>query len=100
MREIVRDNVFRFPAKKPLVEKSPIVKLGDPKTSPIPPVLVGDVLIAACNLRTAGGNKEEVAMLKQLSDYMWTNCLGYWVFSQEDWDRISPKAQENLKKVT
>ena len=100
MNATVKDNVFQFPTKKPLIEKSPIVKHGDQKTSPIPPVIIGNVIIAAYNLRISGGNKEEIAMLKQLSDYMWTNCIGHWVFSQEDWDRLSPKAQEKLKKST
>ena len=96
----IKAQVYQFSTKKPLIEKSPIVKIGDPKTSPTTPVTIGNVIIAAYNLRISGGNKEETVTLKQLSDYMWANCIGEWIFSQEDWDKLSPKSQKELKKVT
>ena len=94
MSTIIKANVYQFPEKKKLVENSPIVKQGDQKTSPAPFITIGDVLVVSFNLRVIGGHKKDMEVLKQLVEYMWVNRINQWVFSQEDWNRLSPKTKE------
>jgi hypothetical protein len=96
---VIVKNVYQFPTRKLIIEKTPITKQGDPKTSPVPYVTIGNVLIAAYNLRISGSDKEEVAMLYHLTCYMWAEGIGMWVFSKEDWDKLSGSAQGNLRKA-